>query len=164
MAQQGKLGGREDGLYVLAYNAAAGRSGRHAHQIFFVYGAVLADELARNAPVLREHEQTSGVDIEPPSGSQAAQLAGQKAHSLGVATPVAGVVYQGGSALVAVFGLATDVAHGLVQQDGDLLLLLPVGGSVDVDAVRISHALACAGRQLIDEDPAAGNPLVGFAS
>ena len=163
MAQQGKLRGREDGLYVLAYNAAAGRSVRHAHQIFFVDGAVLANELACHAPVLRKHKQASGVDIEPPSGSQAAQLAGQKAHGFGVAAPVAGVVYQGGGALVAVFGLAADVAHGFVQQDGDLLLLLAVGGAVDVDAVAFCHALACAGGQLIDENPAAGNPLVSLA-
>ena len=31
---------------------------------------------------------------------------------------------------MAVFGLAADVAHGFVQQDGDLLLLLAVGGAV----------------------------------
>ena len=163
MAQQGKLRVWEDGLYVVVYDAAAGRGVRHAHQIFFVYGAVLADELACNAPVLREYEQARGIDIKSPGGSQTAQLAGQKAHGFGVAAPVAGVVYQGGGALVAVFGLAADVAHGLVQQDGDLLLLLAVGSAVDVDAVAFCHALACAGGLLIDEDPAAGNPLVGFA-
>ena len=163
MAQQGKLRAWEDGLYVVAGGASVWRGVRNAHQIFFIDSAVFTNELPSYAAILCEHEQARGVDIEPPGRSQAAQLAGQKAHSLGVATPVAVVAYQGGGALVAVFGLATDVANGLVQQDGDLLLLLPVGGSVDVDAVRLSYALACAGGQLIDENPAAGYPLVGFA-
>jgi hypothetical protein len=35
---------------------------------------------------------------------------------------------------MAVLGLAADIAHGLVQQDGDLLLLAVLGGAVDLDA------------------------------
>lgn len=43
---------------------------RDAHQIFLLDIGILADQLAGNAPILREHEQARRVDIQPPGRRQ----------------------------------------------------------------------------------------------
>src|SRR5256885_9667776 len=48
--------------------------------------------------------------------------------------------------LVPVLGLAADIAHGLVDQDGDLLVLALARLALDGDAVGRHHVLAHHGR------------------
>ena len=40
----------------------------HAHEIFLVDARILTDQLPRDAPILRQHEQPRGIDIEPTGG------------------------------------------------------------------------------------------------
>ena len=163
VAQQGQLLCRENRLHLLAHRAL--RCGVfHTHQIFLVGGAVRADQLAGNAPVLRQHQQAGGVDIQPPGGRQPPQLARQKTHGAFVALPATGVAQQRGRAGIAVFGLAADVADRLVQQKRDLLLLLHVGGFVHVDAVCFLHAQAHFSRLAVHKHPAAADPVVCLAA
>jgi hypothetical protein len=74
VAQARQLSRREDGLHVGGHLAQA-----HAHQVFLVHAGVLADQLARHAAVLRQHQQAHRVDVQPPGGRQAAQLGGREA-------------------------------------------------------------------------------------
>jgi hypothetical protein len=66
--------------------------------------------------------------------------------------------------LVAVLGLAADVAHRLVDQDGDLLALLLLGLAVDLDARVRGHGLAHHGGRAVHAHPAARDPVVGLAA
>ena len=66
--------------------------------------------------------------------------------------------------LVAVLGLAAHVAHGLVQQDGDLLALLAARLGIDLDARVGPHLQAHRRDGAVDLDPALGDPVVGLAA
>jgi hypothetical protein len=66
--------------------------------------------------------------------------------------------------LVAVLGLAADEADRLVEQDGDLLLLLALGGGVHGDAHIRRHLHAHAGHLAIYAHPAALDPGIGLAA
>ena len=61
-------------LEVLGAEPARVEFAFHAHEVFLLDLAVLADQLARDAPVLRHHQQADGIDVEPPRWRQAAQL------------------------------------------------------------------------------------------
>ncbi|MDT4841154.1 hypothetical protein FQZ97_749970 [compost metagenome] len=171
MTQQGQLVRGENGLHVLRDHARAVRAVGcvvHAHQVFLFNAAVLADELARDAAVLREHEQAHGVDVEPAAGREAAGVFGGEAAAVrrvaGIATPLAGRADQRGGGFVAVFGLAAHVAHGLVQQDRHLpgLLVARLGQHLHVGVGRHGHAHDS--RLAVDQHPAARDPFVGLAA
>ncbi len=78
--------------------------------------AVFADQLARDAAVLREHQQSGRVDIEPACRCEASQQRGIEACGCGPP-----LLRRGSDErhrrLIAVFGLARDVAERLVQQN-----------------------------------------------
>ena len=171
VAQQGQLVGRKGGLHVLRDDASALRAvGRvvHAHQVLLFNAAVFTNEGAGHAAVLREHEQAHGVDVEPAAGRQAAGVLGGEAAAVGgvagIAAPLTGRANEGGGGFVAVFGLTAHVAHGLVQQDGDLpgLLVAGLGQHVDLGVGRHGHTHD--GGFAVDQHPAAGNPFVGLAA
>ncbi len=69
-----------------------------------------------------------------PAGARPRNCAGEKRVREGSPRPVAARLHQRHRRLVAVLGLPADIAHRLVQQDGDLLLLLAAGARVDLDA------------------------------
>jgi hypothetical protein len=66
--------------------------------------------------------------------------------------------------LVPVLGLAADVAHGLVQQDGDALGLRGVGAAVHGDLVLRRHLQPHHGHLAVHAHPAALDPFVGLAA
>ena len=135
----------------------------HSHQVFLVHGGVLANQLARDASVLREHQQANRVNIEPPGRCQTAQLGRRETVAAGVIAPVGARVDQRHGRRVAVLCLAAHIAHGLVQQDGDALVLKTLRDLVHVDAVGGQHLHAHFRHLAIDLDPALGNPVVGLA-
>ena len=51
---------------------------RDAHEVLLLDVAVLADQLARDAAVLRQHEEADRVDVEPAGGNEAPQVLGRK--------------------------------------------------------------------------------------
>ena len=55
----------------------------HAHQVFLVDAGILTDELARHAPILRQHQQPHRIDIEPPRRRQPRRCGGVKRRPLG---------------------------------------------------------------------------------
>ena len=73
-------------------------------------------------------------------------------------------VHQHHRRLVAVFGLAADVADRLVQQDRHLALLLAVRFGVDVDARVGPDLQAHHGELAVHAHPALGDPVVGLAA
>ena len=54
--------------------AFGGELALDAHEIFFFDLAPFADELSRDTPVLREHEQSSGIDVESACRRQSSQV------------------------------------------------------------------------------------------
>jgi hypothetical protein len=99
----------------------------HAHQVLLLHARVLADQLAGDAAVLRQHQQAGGVDVQATGRREAAQLLRRETVARRIAGPVGALLHQHHRGLVAILGLAADVAHRLVQQDGHLLLLLAGG-------------------------------------
>jgi hypothetical protein len=96
----------------------------HAHQVFLLHRRVFADELARHAAVLRQHQQADRVDVEPAGRGQAAQLRGVEEEARVVVTPAVLRGDQRHGGIMTVLGLAADMPHRLVEQDGDLRGLL----------------------------------------
>ena len=136
----------------------------HAHQVFLVDVRILANQLARDAAVLGQHQEADGVDVEPAGRRQSTQLLAGKAHRRAVLAPAVLRLYQRGGGLVAVLGLAADKAHGLVQQNGHALLLLAARGGGHFD-LRIGRDLqAHLGNLAVHANPALGNPVIGFAA
>jgi hypothetical protein len=69
----------EQGDRVLAHRAIGQRL--HTDQVFLFHPRVLADQVARDAAILREHQQAGGIDVQPPGRCQAAQVAGVEAKA-----------------------------------------------------------------------------------
>jgi hypothetical protein len=136
----------------------------HAHQVFLFHHRVFADELARHAAVLCEHQQADGVDVEPPGRRQATQLRGVEEKARVVVAPAVLRGEQRHGGFMPVLGLAADVPDRLVQQDGDLRGLLALGFFVHLDAVGWFHLQPHGGDLPIDLDPALGDPVVGLAA
>jgi hypothetical protein len=65
---------------------------------------------------------------------------------------------------MSVFGLAAHIAHGLVQQNSDLCVLVAFGAWVNFHAVCGAYFHAHFGWPTVDQDPALLNPRVGFAA
>ena len=148
VAQLLELLHREDRLHILAHrvvivNAAelryfstirgSGRHGgsgvliagvHHAHQIFLFHHRVFANQQARNAAVLRQHQQAGGINVEATGGHQAFELAAVEEKARVVFGPAVARLDQCDGGLMAVFGLTADDAQRLVQKNGDLLGLL----------------------------------------
>ena len=78
VAQQGQRLGRE--------RRAAAR--RDAHEVLLLDRAVLADQLARDAAVLRQHEQADRVDVEPAGRDEAPQVLRREAKPRAVLAPL----------------------------------------------------------------------------
>ncbi len=66
--------------------------------------------------------------------------------------------------LVPVFGLAADIAHGLVDQNRDLIGLLAFGNTVGFNFVCGQNLLPHGRHHTIDFDPAIGHPVVRLAA
>ena len=136
----------------------------HAHQVFLFDGRVFADQLARNAAVLRQHQQSGRVDVQPACRHQALELTGVKEEAGVVLSPAVLRLYQCDGRLVAILGLTTDQAERLVDQHRDLVGLLAFGLLADLDAHIGAYLHAHAGDHAVDLDPALGNPVVGLAA
>ena len=136
----------------------------HAHQILFVDERVFPDELARHAPILRQHQQAHRVDIESPRRRQATQVRRRETQTTGVFAPVGARVDEGHRRCVSVFGLSRHIAHGLVQHDGDLVGLLALCCTLNGDLV-LRRDLDAHFRDLtVHVNPAVGYPVVGLAA
>ncbi len=134
----------------------------HAHQVFLLHQRVFADQQLGDAPVLRQHQQAGGIDVQPAGRRQAAGMAGVEGPLL--VGPAVGRGDQRGRGRVAVLGLAADIAHRLVEQDGHAARLFLARGRVDVDALLGPHALAQHGHLAVHAHPAGGDPVVGLAA
>jgi hypothetical protein len=161
MAQQRHPFGRVGSLYI-GRHLTVWRVVHHAHQVLFFHLAVFANELARNATVLRQHQQSYRVNVEAPGRCQALQLTEVEARAAGVVLPVRARVDECHSGLMPVFGLTTDKTHGFVQQDGDLLLLFTLGLLGHLDHVSRFDQHAHFGHHAIHGDPAALDPRIAF--
>ena len=178
MAQQGEFFARKDRLHVGAdgvviVNAAelAGAAGRalisvvnHPHQVFLFHDGVFANQLARHAAVLRQHQQPGRVNVKAPGGHQAFELAGVEEKTGVVLRPAVLRLHQGDGGQMAVFSLAADEADRLVHQHRHLLGLLALGLLVDLNAHIGLHLHAHGRHRPVDLDPALGNPVIGFAA
>lgn len=71
---------------------------------------------------------------------------------------------QGYGGLVPVFGLAADIAHGLVDQNRDLIGLLAFGDTVGFNFVGGQNLLPHSRHHAVDLDPAIGHPVVRFTA
>ena len=119
----------------------------------------------RDAAVLREHDEAGGVDVEAARGREPAQVRRTELGARRVLGPAVLGLDQHHRGLVAVLGLAGDVAHRLVQQDRHLLALVastPPGRSRSPRRARHARAERRHHRA-VDLDPAVLDPLVGFA-
>ena len=134
-----------------------------AHQVLLFHLGVLTNDLPGHPTILGQHQEAHRVDIEPPRRRQATQLRRRKSVAAGVVTPVRAGVDQCHRGRVAILGLAAHISDGLVQQDGDALLLETLGNLVYVDAVGRQHLHAHLGHLAIDLHPALGDPVVRLA-
>ena len=128
--------------------------------------AVVADQLARDAAVLRQHEQADRIDVEPAGRERGSRrCCGEKRMPERSSRHWRSRRDQDARRLVAVLGLAADVADRLVEQDGDELRLRVARARVDRDVLARQDARAELGDDAaVDADPAARDPFVGFAA
>jgi len=85
-------------------------------------------------------------------------------HAAVALAPAVLRLHQHHGRFMAVFGLAADIAHRLVDQDGDLLALLLLGLARYFNLCVDGHRLAHHRRRAIDTDPATRNPVIGFTA
>jgi hypothetical protein len=159
VAQALELLGRKRALHVHRLSAVA-----YAHQVFFFNIRVFANELARHAAVLGQHQQADRVDIQAAGRCQTAQLFMPPAHAAVAFTPAVLRLHQHHRRLVPVFGLAADVTDRFVNQDSDLLALLMLGLLRHLDAVRRRYGLTHLSRLAVDAHPAPLNPVIGLTA
>ena len=164
MAQSGQLLGRKQGLHIGLHLAHGQAPILHPHQILLLHLRILANQLACHPTVLGEHQQAHRVDVQAASGGQAHALAWDKAGGRAVVAPAVLRLDQVDGGGVAVFGLAADKAHGFVQDDGDLFVLLAPREFVHLDAVQGADRFAQHRHLAIHLDPALGDPVVGLAA
>ena len=136
----------------------------HAHQIFFFAAAVFADKLLGDAAVLRQHQQSDGIDVQPTGWRQAEFVFFAERNAAVVPFPTVVGGNQLGGGFVAFFRLRADVADGLVEQDGDALRLFFMRLPVEVDAVALGHFLTEYGGLPVDLDPALLDVTVRLAA
>ncbi len=99
-----------------------------------------------------------------PAGSEPPQVFPLELDGRGIRRPAILRADQHDGGFVAVFGLAGDAAHRLVQQDGDLSALVFACGPIDLDARVGWHPYA----ERVDDlaihfHPAAGDPAIRLA-
>src|SRR5665213_2746770 len=136
-----------------------------AHQVFLLDCRVAADQVLGDAAVLREHDESGGIDVEAPRRCESAQVAGLEPGRRRVVGPAVLGFDQRHRRRVTILGLAGDVADRLVQQDGHELALVVRRRPIDVDARVRRHAHAERGDDVaIDLHPSVLDPIVGFAS
>jgi hypothetical protein len=148
-----------------AFHALGGERAFDAHEIFLLDRGVLADQLFRDAAILRQHQQPRRVDVESPGGNQRLKMLAPELDGRRVRGPAVLRPDQYDRGFVTIFRLTGDVAHGLVQQDGDLFALVLARGGVYLDTGIGRYARA----QGVDDhpihrDPTTGDPALGFAS
>jgi hypothetical protein len=116
-------------------------------------------------PSCVRHEQADRVDVEPAGGTRLLRCCGRKRIPGAVLAPLAIGRDEDARRLVAVLGLAADVADRLVEQHRDELRLGVAGAGVDRDVLARQDARAELGDDAaVDANPAARDPLVGFAA
>jgi hypothetical protein len=124
-----------------------------------------ADQVLGHAAVLGQHQQADRVDVEPAGRHQRAQLGRVEDFRRRVVGPAVFRLDQHHGRLVAVLGLAADIAHGFVDQYRHALGLLGGGLAFHGDFLARVDLGAQFGDDLaIDPYPAARYPLVGFAA
>ena len=95
-----------------------------AHEVFLLDFRVAADQPLGDAAVLREHDEPGRVDVEPSGGREAAQVSRLNSCGDGSSAQRFSGVISTDRGLVAVLGLAGDVADRLVEEDRHLLALV----------------------------------------
>jgi hypothetical protein len=102
-------------------------------KVFLLDQGVLTNQLLRDASILGEHEQPSRVDVKSAGRGEPTQVSLLELYGQRIRRPAILRADQDDGGFVAVFGLAGDIAHRLVQQDGDLSALVFTCGQVDLD-------------------------------
>ena len=101
----------------------------------------------------------------PACGGQPLQMGGAEFHGGGVTGPAVFGPDEHRCGLIAILRLAGDVAHGLVEQDGDLALLVRPGGRIDLYARLGRHPHPQGVDDLaVNPDPAVDDPGFGLAA
>src|SRR5574343_48670 len=157
--------GRACGLNILAHHQALWAVGAvlDANQVLLLNPGVFADQGLGDTPVLCEHQQASGIDVQAAGGRQATGVGGFKTAGGAVVPPAGPGPNQNGRALVAIFGQTADVAHRLVQQNRHPGGLAVLCAPLDVDLVARHHGLPHLGHLAIDTHPPFRDPVVGLA-
>ena len=135
-----------------------------AHQIFFLHVGVFANELTRHATILCHHQHAHRVNVQAAGRRQTFELRRAETNSSGIARPLIARLKQHHGGFVTIFGLATHVAHGLVQQHRHLLFLLGLRFTFYRDAIGGAHLHAHLGHLAIDPHPPLLNPCISFTA
>jgi hypothetical protein len=163
------LAGFEDGVIqrqavIEQSHALVRKVSFYPHQVFLLDQGIVADQPPRDPAILGEDDQAGRIDVEPTGGSEATQMHALELQRRAILLPAAVRTDQGDRRRMPVFRLGGDIAHGLVQQDGDALALVFARGVVDIDSAGGRHSRSeGVGHHAINAHPAVGNPLVGFA-
>src|SRR5262245_7174287 len=108
-----------------------GQRAANAHDVFFFDVALFADDLFRQAPVLREKQQPLRINIEPPGDGQAFQVFGHQTF-----IPLAELIRYGEESdrgSITRLGLSRDVPDRLVQNNCNKFLLFFDGSGSECD-------------------------------
>jgi len=105
------------------FESIVGKPTGNAHEVLFIDRRIFADDFAGDSSVLRQNQQSGGVDIEPPGGFEALQLCGVEFTGRFIALPPTGYGDQLGSELMAIFRQVRYITDGLIEENGNLRLL-----------------------------------------
>ena len=87
-------------------------------------GRVFADQLFGDAAIPREDDEARGIDVQPASRRQPLACSGWNSSPRSVLIPAVLCLEKNGRGLVAVPGLAGNVAHRFMHENGDRPALL----------------------------------------
>lgn len=145
--------------------ALIGQFALDSHQVLLFDFRSLPDQALGHSPILRQHQQSGGIDVQPTCRSQPSKVSRFKANRSVILIPAILWLDQNNGRGMAILGLTGDISDWLVQQDGYLLALVLKRRWVDVDpglgrnpdAERIDDLS-------IDPHPAVDDPFVRLAT
>ena len=136
-----------------------------SHKVLLLHRRVLADQLLRDASVLREDEKAGRVDVEASRGREVAQLLRCEVDRRAVVTPSRRWIDQHDRRLISGLRLRGYVADRLVEENRHAPLLLGLRPALDSDGLVGQDLRAkLADDFTVDTDPSARDPFVGLAT
>src|SRR6516165_6747549 len=137
---------------------------RNAHEVFFFNLRAFAGKLSRQPAVLREDDQSLGIDIEPSGRGQPANMFAAKFRPIELVSPIfRRDQFERG--LVTLFGLPGDIPDRLIEQYRDERLLLVLRGFSKRDRlVRQNFGAQRVDLLPVDENEPAADVLISLAA